>query len=153
MTISVDLRVEDAGWEKLGNLETLCDRALNAAGSPDGITESVDVLLADDATLEQLNTDWRGKAKPTDVLSFPAGENPERFLGDIAIAYGVASRDAADAEKPLENHLCHLLIHGILHLRGHDHIEDDEAEVMEALEREALSRLGIADPYSRIAEK
>lgn len=150
MTLHMDLRVEEAAWQDIKDLEALCLGALQTAYGQSTTEGHVDVLLADNDTLETLNTDWRGKPRPTDVLSFPAGENPENFLGDIAIAYGIASKDAAAGQKTLPDHLCHLLIHGLLHLMGHDHMHDDEAETMETLERDALARLGIADPYSRI---
>lgn len=150
MTLHMDLRVEDTAWKNIEGLEALCLGALQTAYG-DSVGEAhVDVLLADNDALEALNTDWRGKPRPTDVLSFPAGQNPENFLGDIAIAYGVSAKDAAAGNKTLPDHLSHLLIHGLLHLLGHDHIDDDDAETMEALERKALAQLGIADPYSRI---
>lgn len=151
MALLMDLRIEGEDWQLLPDLEAICQRALDAGYSGQKSAGSVDILLADDAALEALNTQWRGKAKPTDVLSFPAGDNPENFLGDIAIAFGVAARDAEMSGKTLVDHLSHLLIHGLLHLLGHDHIEDDEATLMENLERTALAALGIEDPYSRIA--
>ena len=152
MALLMDLRVENDDWQTLPDLEALCQRALEAGYALQAQAEDqhVDVLLADDGALEALNTQWRGKAKPTDVLSFPASEPPEHFLGDIAIAYGVAARDAETSGKSLGAHLSHLLIHGLLHLLGHDHIEDTDAQIMENLERTALETLGIDDPYSRI---
>ena len=97
--------------------------------------------------------EWRGKDKPTNVLSFPAfplkpGMAPKPLLGDIVLAYEtVRARLEAEA-KPFENHLSHLIAHGLLHLFGYDHETDDEAEVMEALERQILARLAIPDPYA-----
>ena len=152
MSLQIDLRVADEAWHAVAELEAVSERALQAAYKDAASPAFVDVLLGDDAALEALNTQWRGKPKPTDVLSFPAGDNPAGFLGDIAVAYGVAARDAAKDGKSLEAHLSHLLIHGLLHLLGYDHIEDDDAEIMEALERAALADLGIDDPYSRIVE-
>ncbi|MEL7128169.1 MAG: rRNA maturation RNase YbeY [Pseudomonadota bacterium] len=149
MTLSIDLRIADPAWSAIEELDALCARALNAAWTGRQ-TASVDVLLADDTTLAGLNADWRGKNGPTDVLSFPAENTPGGFLGDIAIAHGVCLRDAqADGKNPAD-HLCHLLIHGLLHLMGHDHIDDDEANTMEALERAAMNALGLPDPYRRI---
>ena len=156
MAILMDLRVESKDWEAIPELEALCQRALDAGCAGQAPSENsaedshVDVLLADDATLEALNTQWRGKPKPTDVLSFPAEACPGNFLGDIAIAHGVAARDAKTSGKTLTSHLSHLLIHGLLHLMGHDHIEDEDALIMENLERSALASIGIDDPYSRI---
>ena len=156
MAFLMDLRVESEDWQKLASLEAICKRALEAGlltrtSAPKNA--NVDILLTDDAQMEQLNAQWRGIPKPTDVLSFPAEHSPDGFLGDIAIGYGLAARDAALGDKTLPNHLSHLLIHGLLHLLGYDHIEDDEAESMENLERAALAKLGISDPYSRIIEK
>lgn len=154
MPLIVDLRIEDEAWQTgCPNLETFCQRALEAAFANTANTAHVDVLLTDDVTLARLNTDWRNKEGPTDVLSFPAEENPAGFLGDIAIAYGISLRDAEAGGKSLPDHLAHLLIHGMLHLCGYDHVNDEEAEIMESLERAALSTLGIADPYSRIVQK
>ena len=150
MAILMDLRIDSEDWQHIPELETLCQRALDAGYSlQEGKEEShVDVLLADDAMLQALNTQWRGMENPTDVLSFPAEDSPGNFLGDIVIAYGVAARDAQTSGKILTAHLSHLLIHGLLHLLGHDHIKDDEALIMENLERAALSSIGIDDPYS-----
>ena len=152
MGLITDLRVEAKEWTQIRDLEAICMRALEAgfAGQINTDNAAVDVLLTDDDALAALNTQWRGKTGPTDVLSFPAEENPEAFLGDIAIAYGVATRDAVSGGKTITAHLSHLLVHGMLHLLGHDHIEDKEAEIMENLERAALAKLGIADPYSQI---
>jgi len=152
MPLQMDLRVESEDWQTISELETVCQRALDVGYQGAARDGNVDVLLADDATLAALNRQWRGKDKPTDVLSFPAEDNPDSFLGDIAIAFGVASRDADAEGKTLTSHLSHLLIHGLLHLQGHDHIEDTDAEIMENLERIALSHLGIDDPYSRIKQ-
>ncbi|MGH9694389.1 MAG: rRNA maturation RNase YbeY, partial [Bryobacteraceae bacterium] len=116
------------------------------------------VMLTDDAGIRTLNSNWRGIDKPTNVLSFPALRLPTRvaradddvppMLGDIAIAYETARREAYDEQKPFDHHLSHLTIHGFLHLVGYDHETDDEAEAMEALEVEILAQLGIPDPYA-----
>ena len=105
------------------------------------------VLLTDDETVRDLNARFRSKDKPTNVLSFPAAENPEGHLGDIALAYGVCVREAAEQGKLLAHHLQHLVAHGVLHLLGYDHMSDDEAEAMEGLERVVLAGLGAPDPY------
>nr|WP_309604462.1 rRNA maturation RNase YbeY [Phenylobacterium sp.] len=107
----------------------------------------VTILLTDDETVRDLNARFRGQDRPTNVLSFPAPANPERFLGDVALAHGVCAREAADQGKSLAHHLQHLVAHGVLHLLGYDHIRDDEAAAMEGLERAILAGLGIADPY------
>lgn len=112
---------------------------------------SVDVLLTGDEEMRHLNRDWRGKDKATDVLSFPADEPCSNsslpFVGDIAIGYGVARRDADAKGLGMDAHVSHLFVHGYLHLLGHDHEEDEDAERMEALERDILRDLGYGDPY------
>ena len=145
--IKIDLRVESDAWDALENLEQLCRSAFEAAAKLKNIGGEVSLLLTDDAQMQVLNTDWRGKPKPTDVLSFPADPMDAPFLGDIAVGVGVATRDAQAQSKPLTAHLQHLLIHGLLHLAGHDHEDDTEAVEMEELERQALASLGVPDPY------
>ncbi len=104
------------------------------------------IVNADEALA--LNRDWRGKAYATNVLSFPMQE-PD-YLGDIVLCAEVVAREAAEQGKTPRAHWAHLVIHGVLHLQGHDHLADDEAERMEALERKLLSRLGFADPYAPV---
>lgn len=123
------------------------DAALLAAGVSPGEV-SLTLLLSDDEKLRDLNATFRGKNKPTNVLSFPAQQDGESYLGDIAIAHGVAAREAETAQKPLSDHVLHLAVHGVLHLLGHDHENERDAEKMEGLETAILSGLGIADPYS-----
>lgn len=146
--ISFDLLVEDDSWAALGDLEPLCRKAFDAAAGVAPVAEgNVAVLMADDAALRALNRDFRGKDKPTDVLSFPSLPMDRPFLGDIAVAYGVSRADADHQGKSLADHLVHLLIHGYLHLIGFDHETDEDAAGMEALEIKALASLGIANPY------
>lgn len=119
------------------------------------------VMLADSRTLRRLNRAWRGKDKPTNVLSFPTGDDGGRhrrrgagapvLLGDVAIAYQVLAAEAAAQGKSRAHHLTHLVVHGVLHLLGHDHEIDAEAERMEALEVRILRRLGVDDPYRAAA--
>ena len=113
------------------------------------------VLLADDAFVQSLNRKFRGKDQPTNVLSFPHAKAPgetvfqaARPLGDVAFAYETLVAEAKHQGKSFDDHLAHLVVHGVLHLLGHDHIDDDEAEAMETLERVILERFGIADPYA-----
>jgi probable rRNA maturation factor len=113
-----------------------------------GRSWNVTVLLTDDASVQELNSQFRRKDSATNVLSFPAPPNPEDHLGDVALAYGVCAREAAEQGKPLGDHLQHLTVHGVLHLLGYDHIGDDEAEAMEGLERAVLAGLGVPDPYA-----
>jgi len=107
----------------------------------------VSLLLTDDAAVRDLNRRFRQQDKPTNVLSFPAPQNPERFLGDVALAYGVCAREASEQGKPLSHHLQHLVAHGVFHLLGYDHETDAQAAEMEGLERAVLAGLGVPDPY------
>ena len=145
--IELDLRVDDQAWQSVSALECVCERALAAGAEVSGAQGEVSVLLCDDAAMAELNQTWRQKAGPTDVLSFPAGPEVKPFLGDISVGYGIALRDAEAAGKALDQHLSHLLIHGLLHLMGFDHIDDTMAAEMEALEITALASLGWPDPY------
>lgn len=155
----IDIAVEDERWAKaVPDLESLVIRAVGAGLAiaperPQGPIE-VSVLLSDDATVQDLNKTWRGKDKPTNVLSFPATPQPRHSeaaapLGDVVLAYETMVRESTEQGKPLQNHLAHLLVHGTLHLLGQDHEDGEaEAEAMEALEVAALATLGIPDPYA-----
>ena len=147
MSAILDLRVADNAWDVIEKLERVCQRALDAASRFGSIDGEVSVLLTGDAEIQQLNRDWRGKDKPTDVLSFETAPHDRPFLGDIAVSFGVSAKDAAAKNVPMDQHLSHLLIHGFLHLIGHDHIDDTDAEEMEGLEVAALASLGWPDPY------
>lgn len=147
--IELDLRVEEDGWASaISELERICETALTAGVKVGKVEGQVSLLLTGDNQIQALNRDWRGKDKPTDVLSFEADEMDRPFLGDIAVSLGVSSADADARGISLAQHLSHLLIHGYLHLIGHDHIDDTDAAKMEALEVEALASLGWPDPYS-----
>ena len=146
--IELDLRVAEPAWtEALPALTDICQTALNAGAVQQTATGEVSLLLTNDDEIQALNRDWRGKDEPTDVLSFPADPVDAPFLGDIAISLGVTQKDAAAREIALDQHLSHLLIHGYLHLLGHDHKDDTEAAEMESLEIAALASLGWPDPY------
>jgi probable rRNA maturation factor len=145
-------------WREVPDAEAMILRAITAAAATiDAELDGVElaVMLTDDAGIRTLNKNWRGIDKPTNVLSFPAlqpsapprDDDPPRMLGDIAIAYETLRREADEEAKPFDHHLSHLAVHGFLHLIGYDHETDEEAEVMEALEREILAQLGIPDPY------
>jgi probable rRNA maturation factor len=144
-----DVEVEDPAWtEAMANAEALVLEAADATLASEGaVGEGVTLLLTDDETIRDLNRRFRQQDRPTNVLSFPAPQNPERFLGDIALAYGVCAREAREQGKPLTHHLQHLVAHGVLHLLGYDHVSDAQAEEMEGLERAVLAELGIPDPY------
>jgi probable rRNA maturation factor len=144
-----DVEIEDAAWtEALPDAEALVVEAADATLASEGaVGEGVTLLLTDDATIADLNRRFRQRDQPTNVLAFPAPQNPERFLGDIALAYGVCVREAREQGKPLKHHLQHLVAHGVLHLLGYDHMSDAQADEMENLERAVLAGLGIPDPY------
>jgi probable rRNA maturation factor len=126
---------------------------LKEAGVDAQAGSELSVVFSDDAHIRTLNSGWRGKDKPTNVLSFPAfpaipGEKLPPMLGDIVLAAETVVREAGLEGKPLDHHISHLVVHGVLHLLGHDHEDETEAETMEALERAALARLAIPDPYA-----
>jgi probable rRNA maturation factor len=151
----VDITLEAEGWSTISGAETLARRAALAALASAGIAEGeISLLLTDDAQVRELNSRFRGKDKPTNVLSFPSNESNDgvRFLGDIAIAFETVEREARAEGKTLEANLSHLVVHGVLHLLGFDHENDRDAEKMERLETEILATLGFADPYAVPAE-
>lgn len=157
--IEIDLAVESERWSDLAGIDSLARDAVQAALAVDSHAPAEDLeislLLADDAAVRELNRAWRGKDKPTNVLSFPANPAPgqpgPQPLGDVALAFETLAREAEAEGKTLADHAAHLIVHGVLHLLGYDHETDAEAEDMEALEIKALARLGIANPYREVA--
>ena len=150
----IDIEIEDPAWSlAVPDAEALVRVAAEmalASAALEPLSERVGyltVLLTDDASVRDLNARFRDRDAATNVLSFPALPNPENLLGDVALAFGVCVREAAEQSKPLAHHLQHLTVHGVLHLLGHDHIGNDEAETMEGLERAVLAKLGVPDPY------
>ena len=149
----LDLAIEDEAWAQVPNIELMAEQAV-AATLPKGEQGKIITLLfADDETMQELNKDWRGKDAPTNVLSFPAPKDQPvppgelSLLGDIVLGFGTCAREAEEAGKTLTNHTCHLIVHGVLHLLGYDHVDDQEAEKMEAAEIKILSTLNISNPY------
>lgn len=146
----IEVEVEADDWtDAIDDVEAVVERAAVAAlGMEAG---GLVILLATDETVRDLNDRFRGKDRPTNVLSFPAagmpGADPQP-LGDIVLAYGVCAREAEEQSKTLRNHLTHLVVHGVLHLLGRDHEADAEAEAMEGEERVILASLGVSDPYT-----
>ena len=108
---------------------------------------TVAVLLTDDDTIAQLNKNYKAQNKPTDVLSFP-NHDEDGFLGDIALAYGFIARQASALKIPLSDHVLHLMLHGVLHLSGHDHTHHHDAVHMEKIEIDILAKHGIPNPYA-----
>ncbi|MEO0399019.1 MAG: rRNA maturation RNase YbeY [Pseudomonadota bacterium] len=158
---ALEVVLEDLEWSHVDadieNLAAACFRAVQAALddasepvrtalSLTGPMGGAALLLADDAALERLNGQFRGKPQPTNVLAFPSGE--EAFIGDIAIARETCVRQAAALGKPVRDHLAHLIVHGLLHLIGLDHHTDEDAERMETMEALVLARIGVEAPYA-----
>lgn len=155
-SVSIDIAVEAGGWPEEEHLAALAARALEATfaelGIGSGGPRELSILFSDDERMAELNRRWRGKEGPTNVLSFPAmalapGDLPGPMLGDIVLARETLAAEAELDAKPFDHHLTHLIVHGLLHLLGHDHEEEEEAEAMEAAERRILARLAIPDPY------
>jgi probable rRNA maturation factor len=150
---AIDILIESPLWRAAPDAAAVLRRAIGEActvvGKPADATELA-IVLCDDAAMRNLNGRWRGRAEPTNVLSFPAAAyaGTAATLGDIAIAYETTAREAAADGKRFADHLAHLAVHGFLHLLGYDHQSDAEADAMERLERLILARLGIADPYA-----
>ena len=153
----IEIQTQSTLWETQPMaVQTVHDAVMAAASELSTADGEVSIVLTDDSAIARLNRDWRGIDKPTNVLSFPAlqpegargAQDAPRMLGDIAIAYETMRREADDEAKPFDHHLSHLAVHGFLHLVGYDHENDDDAEAMEALEREVLAQLGIPDPYA-----
>jgi probable rRNA maturation factor len=148
--LSVDLVVFDERWNSVPGLEriqTLADAAIRTLGSQDDGDEVV-VALSTDEEVRGLNRSYRGKDMPTNVLSFPAVAGIEsRSFGDVILAFETCQDEAEDRGIELSDHACHLALHGILHLLGQDHEEEEQAEAMERLETRLLGAIGIADPH------
>ncbi|KAB2700862.1 rRNA maturation RNase YbeY [Ochrobactrum sp. GPK 3] len=154
--IHIDITIEAGNWPDETTLEGLVRKSVEAAWANLGLKNAdseLSVVFTDDASIQELNAEWRGKDKPTNVLSFPAfpvkaGAQPGPMLGDIVIARETVEREAVEEGKPLDHHLSHLVVHGFLHLLGYDHETDEEAEEMERREREILHAIAIPDPYA-----
>ena len=139
--------IEDPKWRTKRGLGARLKRAAQLAQARGGNARSaLTILLSSDARLKALNTTFRGKDKATNVLSFPARRGD--YLGDVAIAYGVTTKEARAAKKSFADHATHLAVHGVLHLLGYDHETARAARIMEPLETAILDELGIADPYA-----
>ncbi|CDO59845.1 Metal-dependent hydrolase YbeY, involved in rRNA and/or ribosome maturation and assembly [Candidatus Phaeomarinobacter ectocarpi] len=159
--LQIDILRENGDWGTLDDVEGLIRAAVEAAfqPAPDSAADQVievSILLENDAALQALNKQWRNKDKPTNVLSFPAPPLPDatlamqaaRHLGDIALSFDTLAAEARTENKTVSDHLQHLVVHGMLHLQGHDHQTPGDADEMEDLERRILADLGIGDPYA-----
>lgn len=149
MSVMLDLQLACANEQGLPS-EADFQRWLDGAVLGFQQEAEVTVRLVDEAESHELNLTYRGKDKPTNVLSFPFEAPPGLalpLLGDLVICRQVVEQEANEQGKPLEAHWAHMVVHGCLHLLGYDHIEDDEAEEMEQLERDIMRELGYADPY------
>ena len=160
----VEIVIEDKRWADV-SFKQLSDRAVAAALNIFDLDPSlftVEILACDDTRIALLNRDFRGQAKPTNVLSWPSAEraaskdgdapilpcaNKDAELGDIAISYDTCALEAFQADKPLTDHLLHLLVHATLHLLGYDHQRDQDATLMERIEVKTLGKLGVDNPY------
>ena len=160
--LDIQISVEEGDWPSEEELQSLAERVLGEAAAylkkhekqpfPRTATE-LSLVFTDDASIREINAEWRSQDKATNVLSFPAfplepGGKPGPMLGDIIIARETVEREAVELEKSFDDHLTHLLVHGFLHLFGYDHMNNSEAERMEGLETRILAGLGLSDPYA-----
>ena len=153
MTVQVDVTTasDDHNTPEATSVDNWVSRAVGAAGVSADVEVSVRIVDAEE--MHALNREYRGKDKPTNVLSFPAGpidglpDDQPSLLGDIVVCAGIVTDEAAEQGKPVSDHWAHMLVHGTLHLLGFDHETDDEAASMEALETQILASCGLPDPY------
>lgn len=160
--LDIQISVEEGAWPSEDELQPMAERVLGTAadylhkvaGQPfPQMVPELSLVFTDDASIREINAEWRSQDKPTNVLSFPAfplepGGMPGPMLGDIIIARETVEREAVELEKSFDDHLTHLMVHGLLHLFGYDHMNDAEAEIMEGLETRILANLGLSDPYA-----
>jgi probable rRNA maturation factor len=170
---AIDIMVDSPLWKAQRGVRAVLQRAIGEAAAMAATSGGeLAIVLTDDSAIRALNRVWRGKDQPTNVLSFPANAPPQslprkpgrvgvgaasgragepqgrvRLLGDIVIAYETMAREATAEGRPFQHHLAHLAVHGFLHLVGHDHAADAEADAMEALEIAVLARLDVPNPY------
>ena len=159
--INLLLSRDSESWPDEAILLALCEKVVEKASKELALQANAETELSlvftDDGEIQSLNAQWRGKDKPTNVLSFPAfpiksGDPLPVMLGDVILACETVMREAQEEDKPLQNHIAHLVLHGFLHLLGYDHETVADAEIMEGLERQVLATLAIPDPYTVIDE-
>jgi probable rRNA maturation factor len=151
--LTIDVMINSGLWQDEPEAEDIVTRAVNEAAAVVSTTGGeLAIVLTDDSEIRKLNREWRAKDSATNVLSFPmpggSAGGAVMLLGDIVIAYETTAREAQAEGKPFRDHLSHLAVHGFLHLVGHDHETDREADAMETLEAIILSRLGVPNPYA-----
>ncbi|MCZ2158069.1 rRNA maturation RNase YbeY [Bartonella sp. 220] len=157
--ITIDITVESSGWNDEKTLYNITEKILKTTMhhvSLDNVISEISLLFTDNKHMAQINAQWRNKNKPTNVLSFPAyplkaGDPPGPMLGDIIIAQETVALEAKKEGKLFQDHLAHMIVHGLLHLLGYNHETDDEAHHMEKLEREILQKLSIKNPYTELS--
>lgn len=155
-SIAIEIAAESDLWQDLEAIEARMSQSVAASIAVAKLKHApgaeLSIVLTDDASIREINAEWRKMDKPTNVLSFPQAEGKAvattPMLGDIILAHETIAREAEEAGKSFEDHLSHLTVHGLLHLFGYDHLTDAEAEVMEALEVRILATLGIDNPYA-----
>jgi probable rRNA maturation factor len=171
---AIEILMDSPLWKAQRGVKAVLQRAIGEAAAMAATSGGeLAIVLTDDSAIRALNRDWRGKDQPTNVLSFPANAPSQalpgkrgkvkvgvasrradaqrgrvRLLGDIVIAYETMAREALAEHRPFRHHLAHLAVHGFLHLVGHDHIADAQADAMEALEIAVLARLKVPNPYA-----
>lgn len=154
--VAIDIQRHSLPWRGIPGVTALVRKAARAALRGSGVDTlpdaGISIALADDAMVRDANRSFRDRDKPTNVLSFPA-VTPDRiatapFLGDVIIAYETVAAEAAAEDKPFADHLAHLVVHGILHILGYDHMTEADATLMESRETLILAALGVPDPYA-----
>ena len=152
MNVDVQLASDAAGIPSIDTVQGWVERTVRATDPERGA--EVSVRIVDEPEMRTLNREYRDQDEPTNVLAFPAGDagfmppGETPLLGDVVVCAGVVACEADEQGKPLEHHWAHMLVHGTLHLLGYDHVGEEQAETMEALERRILDEFGIADPYA-----
>lgn len=157
ISLELDFILEENHWDIVKNIDVICANIAQITSPKLNYLQPIHatILLANDARLFELNAQFRDQHKATNVLSFPSGDaeiDPDTgklYLGDIAISFETVLKESENTDKSLEQHLTHMIVHGVLHLAGYDHETDEEADEMEGFEIEILGELGISNPYEQ----
>lgn len=159
--VDLQIAITSGGWPAEPEIREVATLAISAVfdetGAPNSSGSELSLLFTDDRQIREINDRWRGIDKPTNVLSFPAvrsinPRDPPPVIGDVVFARQTIMREAELENKPVNHHLVHLIVHGLLHLLGYDHQKEEEAEEMESLESLILARFAIPDPYGMICK-